>query len=370
MVLYRGSARPARDAGRIGALRHRGLEGRVDPRHRGMTSSRPCAPAANPASPRRGAYVVEPGRARLPVRRRRRRPIDGRPLGRAPPRAELTSIALALGAALGWGTRRLPRGPHEPRDLGPGRPLDLAVDRPRVALVAALFVGLDDPARSRPALRRRRRRGAWRSASAPSTGRWRSGAMAIAAPIAATSVVIPVACRPRLRRRAQRRCRRPGSSRRSAASSSAPRDPESAGKRDAALAAGVGLALARPLGGGLTSTALAEAGSAGVLWVFLVQRATVGAPRARRRPGPARAPGPLAQRVARGDRGGRPGPARDRPVHLGHHQRRAQPRRRRRRPLPRCHRVLAFLVPAERSPDTSRSAPPRRSPAVAAIAAG
>ena len=43
------------------------------------------------------------------------------------------------------------------------------------------------------------------------------------------------------------------------------------------LAAGVGLALLAALGGGITSTSLAEASSSGVLWVLLVQRATVGA---------------------------------------------------------------------------------------------
>ncbi|HYP47191.1 MAG TPA: EamA family transporter, partial [Thermoleophilaceae bacterium] len=47
------------------------------------------------------------------------------------------------------------------------------------------------------------------------------------------------------------------------------------GGRSAGLAAGVGLALLAALGGGLTSTTLAAASSAGVVWVLLVQRATV-----------------------------------------------------------------------------------------------
>jgi drug/metabolite transporter (DMT)-like permease len=45
--------------------------------------------------------------------------------------------------------------------------------------------------------------------------------------------------------------------------------------RSAGLATGVGLALLAAIGGGLTATALAAASSAGVLWVLLIQRGTV-----------------------------------------------------------------------------------------------
>ena len=45
--------------------------------------------------------------------------------------------------------------------------------------------------------------------------------------------------------------------------------------RSAGLATGVGLALLAAIGGGLTATLLAAASSAGVLWVLLVQRGTV-----------------------------------------------------------------------------------------------
>ena len=55
------------------------------------------------------------------------------------------------------------------------------------------------------------------------------------------------------------------------------RSSEDKRERSGRLAAGVGLALLAALGGGITSTSLAEASSSGVLWVLLVQRATVGA---------------------------------------------------------------------------------------------
>ena len=197
-------------------------------------------------------------------------PVDGRRR-----RAELTAVALALGAALGWGTAdflagRTSRTAPALVVLWISQWIGLGM-----VLVAALFVGLGDPVGHDlfyafiAGVGLVVGLGALYRAMAV-------GAMAIAAPIAATSVVIPVAF--------------------GLASGDEPsavqaagliaaiggvilcsRDPESAGKREGRIAAGVGLALISAVGGGITSTALAEAGSAGVLWVLLVQRATVGA---------------------------------------------------------------------------------------------
>lgn len=187
----------------------------------------------------------------------------------------MTAVALALGAALGWGTAdflagRTSRTAPALVVLWISQWIGLGM-----VLVAALFVGLGDPVGHDlfyafiAGVGLVVGLGALYRAMAV-------GAMAIAAPIAATSVVIPVAF--------------------GLASGDEPsavqaagliaaiggvilcsRDPESAGKREGRIAAGVGLALISAVGGGITSTALAEAGSAGVLWVLLVQRATVGA---------------------------------------------------------------------------------------------
>jgi drug/metabolite transporter (DMT)-like permease len=99
------------------------------------------------------------------------------------------------------------------------------------------------------------------------------GAMSIAAPIAATGAVIPVFVGiasgddPSPLQLAGVVAALAG-----VACCSYARRP---GGRSGALAAGVGLALLAALGGGLTSTTLSAASSAGVVWVLLVQRATV-----------------------------------------------------------------------------------------------
>jgi drug/metabolite transporter (DMT)-like permease len=186
----------------------------------------------------------------------------------------LTGILLALGAALGWGSADFIAG-RTSREipalvvLWASQWIGLAA-----VLVAALVVGLDEPVGHD--LLYAAIAGAGLVLGLGALYRAMAvGSMAVAAPIAATSVVIPVAF--------------------GLASGDDPstiqaagllaaiggvvlcsHDPEADVKREGRLAAGVGLALLAALGGGITSTALAEASSSGVLWVLLVQRATVG----------------------------------------------------------------------------------------------
>ena len=187
----------------------------------------------------------------------------------------MTGIVLALGAALGWGTADFIAG-HTSRSI-PALVVLWVSQWTGLAVVAAaaLIVGLKEPAGDDLAYAAIAGAslvlglGALYQAMAV-------GSMAIAAPIAATGVIITVAV--------------------GLASGDDPstvqavgllatvvgvvlcsRSPEDKGERSGRLAAGVGLALLAALGGGITSTSLAEASSSGVLWVLLVQRATVGA---------------------------------------------------------------------------------------------
>ena len=187
----------------------------------------------------------------------------------------MTAVALALGAALGWGIADFTAGITSRRIsalvvLWASQWVGFAL-----AVAAAIVVGLREPS------------GAdllWAVAAGASLALglgalYRAmavGAMAIAAPIAATGVALPVAVglaggddpttlqalgiaaaligvllcshEPRARR--------------------AGRGP---------LAAGIGLALVAAVAGGVTQISLSEASSSGVLWVLLVERATAGA---------------------------------------------------------------------------------------------
>jgi drug/metabolite transporter (DMT)-like permease len=184
----------------------------------------------------------------------------------------LSAIALALGAAVGWGVADF-FGGRTSREVAA-----LAVLATSqgvgfgIAVLAAVATGLDSPSASDLVA-------AALSGLALTVGLgalYRAmavGAMSIAAPIAATGAVIPVFV--------------------GLASGDDPSRLQLAGvavaltgvavcsytrkpaDRSTALAAGVGLALVAALGGGLTSTALSAASSAGVVWVLLVQRATV-----------------------------------------------------------------------------------------------
>ncbi len=179
---------------------------------------------------------------------------------------------LALGAALGWGTADFFGGKTSRQVAALAV---LAVSQGvgfGIAVLAALAGGLDSPETADLGY-------ACLSGLALTLGLatlYRAmavGAMAIAAPIAATGAVIPVAF--------------------GLASGDDPSALQLVGVfaalggvsvcaytrevdgRGAGLATGVGLALLAALGGGLTATTLAAASSSGVVWVLLVQRATV-----------------------------------------------------------------------------------------------
>ena len=189
------AAAPTRGhADRLDPVRHRRLEGRVDPRHRPRLRRR----GAHRPRPGRHRAAVDvrgqPRRARVRVRRRRRAP-DRRPAtrcGHRGRRGQLTSIALALGAALGWGIADFVGGTTSRASsalvvLWSSQWVGFAI-----VLVAAAIVGLDSPTGSDLLF----------AAAAGATmtlglgalyGAMAVGAMSIAAPIAATGVAIPVA---------------------------------------------------------------------------------------------------------------------------------------------------------------------------------
>jgi drug/metabolite transporter (DMT)-like permease len=184
----------------------------------------------------------------------------------------LSAIALALGAAIGWGVAdffggRTSREVAALAVLGISQGIGFGI-----AVLAALATGLETPETgdlvfaALSGLTLTLGLGALYGAMA-------AGAMAIAAPIAATGAVIPVLV--------------------GLASGDSPSPLQAAGvvaalagvtvcsytrepgARRFGVTAGVGLALLAALGGGLTATTLAAASSAGVVWVLLVQRATV-----------------------------------------------------------------------------------------------
>ena len=187
----------------------------------------------------------------------------------------MTSIALALGAALGWGIADFVGGATSRASsalvvLWSSQWVGFAI-----VLVAAAIVGLDSPTGS-DLLFAAAAGGAMTLGLGALYGAMTVGAMSIAAPIAATGVAIPVVV--------------------GLASGDDPsglqaaglvaavggvilcsQDPESRDGGRTKVAAGVGLALLAALGGGLTSTALSEASSAGVLWVLMMQRGVAGA---------------------------------------------------------------------------------------------
>lgn len=187
----------------------------------------------------------------------------------------MTGVVLALGAALGWGIADFIGGNTSRQVaalvvLAASQGVGLAI-----VVVAALAAGLKEPdpydllyaAGSGVALTLGL--GALYRAMAV-------GAMALVSPIAATGAVIPVVVglaggdSPSLVQGVGV----------AAAICGVALCSYQRGSQDfkrAALASGVGLALLAAVGGGLTATALAAASSAGVLWVLLVQRATVGA---------------------------------------------------------------------------------------------
>jgi drug/metabolite transporter (DMT)-like permease len=187
----------------------------------------------------------------------------------------LTAVALALGASLGWGIADFTAGITSRRTpalvvLWTSQWIGLAI-----AAVAALAVGLSE-AHSTDLLYAA---GAGVSLTIALAALYRAmavGAMSIAAPVAATGAVLPVAVG------------LAGGDTLSAVQglgvaaalggvilcSREPRDKRGAG---GPIAAGVGLALVAAVAGGLTQVCLAGASSAGVLWVLLVQRAIVGA---------------------------------------------------------------------------------------------
>ncbi|UJA20863.1 EamA/RhaT family transporter [Thermoleophilia bacterium SCSIO 60948] len=185
----------------------------------------------------------------------------------------MTSIALALGAALGWGSADFFAGVSSRTVsalvvLWSSQLLGLAL-----VAVTALFVGLDTPAGSDLLLAA----GAGVALTVGLAALYRAmavGRIAVAAPIAATGVAIPVAVGlaggddPTLLQSLGVVLAAAGILLCSSESS------PSAGR--ATLAAGVGLALLGALGGGLNAALLAGASSAGVLWVLLIQRGVVG----------------------------------------------------------------------------------------------
>jgi drug/metabolite transporter (DMT)-like permease len=187
----------------------------------------------------------------------------------------LTAVALALGASLGWGIADFTAGLASRRTsalvvLWTSQWIGLAL-----AALAALAVGLAEPT----GVDLLYAVGAGIALTVALGALYRAmavGAMAIAAPVAATGVVIPVVVG------------LAGGDTLSLVQgvgvaaalvgvilcSREPREKRAAG---GPIAAGVGLALVAAIAGGLTQVCLAGASSAGVLWVLLVQRAIVGA---------------------------------------------------------------------------------------------
>lgn len=187
----------------------------------------------------------------------------------------MTGVVLALGAALGWGIADFLAGSTSRRVsavvvLAASQGLGFAI-----VAVAALVAGLKEPApidlvyAAGSGLALTLGLGTLYRAMAV-------GAMALVTPIAATGAVIPIAFglatgdRPSTLQGVGVAAAIVG-----VTVASHQRNPADAS--DGGFARGVGLALLAAVGSGLTATLLAAASSAGVLWVLLVQRATVGA---------------------------------------------------------------------------------------------
>lgn len=187
----------------------------------------------------------------------------------------MTSIALALGAALGWGFADFVAGATSRVSsalvvLWTSQWIGFVV-----ALVAAGVVGLDTPARSD--LLFAAASGVTLTLGLGALYRAMTlGAMSIAAPIAATGVAIPVVVG-LVGGDDPSGLQAVGLVAAIGGVILCSRDPASRTNGHTKLAAGVGVALLAALGGGLTTTALGAASSAGVLWVLLLQRSVVGA---------------------------------------------------------------------------------------------
>jgi drug/metabolite transporter (DMT)-like permease len=184
----------------------------------------------------------------------------------------LNAIVLALGAAVGWGVAdffggKTSREVSALAVLGTSQGVGFSI-----AVLAALTTGLDSVNASDllyaalSGLSLTLGLGALYRAMAV-------GAMAIAAPIAATGAVIPVVVGLASGDRVSA-LQLAGIVAALGGVAVCSYTRELGGRR-AGMAVGAGLALLAALGGGLTATALAAASSAGVLWVLLVQRATV-----------------------------------------------------------------------------------------------
>jgi len=187
----------------------------------------------------------------------------------------LTAVALALGASLGWGIADFTAGITSRRTpalvvLWTSQWIGLGI-----AAVAALAVGLGD-ADSSDLLYAA---GAGVTLTVALAALYRAmavGAMSIAAPVAATGVALPVAVG-LAGGDTLSGVQAVGIAGALAGVILCSREPRDKRGARGPIAAGVGLALVAAVAGGLTQLCLAGAGSAGVLWVLLVQRAIVGA---------------------------------------------------------------------------------------------
>jgi drug/metabolite transporter (DMT)-like permease len=185
----------------------------------------------------------------------------------------MAGIVLALGAAFGWGIADYLGGSASRRVativvLTVSQAIGLAL-----AVTAAVTVGLGDPVGADLLYAA----GAGVALSLGLGALYRAmaiGAMAIASPIAATGTVIPVAV-------GLAAGDRPSGVQVGGAAAAmvgvalCAWSPGPSGLTGGYVARGVGLAVLAAIGGGLTATALSAASSAGVIWVLLVQRATV-----------------------------------------------------------------------------------------------
>jgi drug/metabolite transporter (DMT)-like permease len=185
----------------------------------------------------------------------------------------LTGFLLAFGASLGWGVADF-LGGRASRHAS--ALLVLALSQAigaGIAVAAAIAVGLGEP----NGFDLLYAAGAGVALTLGLGALYRAmavGAMAVASPVAATGTVIPVAV-------GLAGGDRPSPLQAVGVGAAVigvmlcARERRPAGLTGKRLARGVGLALLAALGGGLTATALAAASSAGVLWVLVIQRATV-----------------------------------------------------------------------------------------------
>ena len=186
----------------------------------------------------------------------------------------MTAIVLALGAALGWGTADFLAGRTSRTSpalvvLWVSQLIGLGI-----VLAAALIAGLDHPA-GHDLLFAALAGAALMIGLGALYQAMAVGAMAVAAPIAATGVVIPVAFGLSAGETLST-IQVAGLVAAVAGVALCSHDPAAASARKGGwVARGVGFALLAAVFGGINSTALAEASSSGILWVLMVQRAAV-----------------------------------------------------------------------------------------------